>query len=124
MTEDGFRNITHDTFERGPLNLWGKTLTLYTSTVTIDPITGDKTITYAAGADITGIIHRRNSKRNRDKEGFVETGDAYLMTLTSVTVSIDDKIEDPDTGDVFRVDTKINRKGMFYFYELFYWENV
>jgi hypothetical protein len=122
MTEDGFKNITHSVFENGPLNMWGKTLTLYTSTVTIDPITGDKTITYDAGASITGIITRRNSVRNRDKEGFIELGPAYLMVLTSVSVKIEDKIKDPDTGEIFKIMSKINRKNMYYYCELIYWE--
>jgi len=124
MTEDGFKNVTDDTFERGPLATFGKTLTLYTSTIVKDPITGDKTITYDAGAGITGILHKRASTRFRDKEGFIDLAPAYLMVMPTSTVKVDDKVKDPDTGEVWKVHTALNRRSIYIYCDLYYFEDT
>jgi hypothetical protein len=124
MTIDGFKNITHSNFELGPLATWGRTLTRYARTISTDPITGDKTITYDAGSSITGIFHKRVQTRIRSKDGFIDLAPAYVMVLTSVTVNVDDKIKDNDSGEVYKVHTVINRFGLFSFIELYYWEDT
>jgi hypothetical protein len=124
MTLDGFRNITHGNFENGPLSMWGRTLTYYAATVSTDPITGDKTISYGAGTSITGVLHKREQTRIRSKDGFIDLAPAYLMVLTTVTVAVEDKIKDNDTGEIYKVHTVLNRLGMYTFADLMFWEDT
>lgn len=124
MTENGFANVTKAVFENQVLGTFGKTVTRYASTESDDNM-GNKTYSYAAGTSITAILHRYGTAPTirRDMEGYFEGAVGYLMTKVTVTVNINDKIEDPDTNEVFIVKTKKNRRGMYIFYDLFYWED-
>ena len=123
MTENGFANITKNVFENQVLGTFGKTITRYASTETED-FRGNKTYSFASGTSITGILHRYGKQPDisRDKEGYSEMADGYLMVTVATTVNIGDKIKDPDTNEVFIVKTKKNRRGMYYFFDLYYYE--
>jgi hypothetical protein len=82
-TEDFSDNIYTD---------WATSMTLTTTTTAIDNITGDETLTSSTTATISAVFLRKEQRWNFDKEGLLQEGDAYIMTLPSQTLNKDDVI--------------------------------
>jgi hypothetical protein len=122
--ETGFANVTPEMFEKGPLRIFGKTLTRYAATGVEDQ-RGKITYSYGSGASFTGILHERSVTRVRSKEGYIELAPAFVAVLGTVTLNVADKVEDPNTGRVYRVHSKIeSRRGIYNFYDLYFWEET
>lgn len=122
--ETGFHNVTATMFEKGPLTIFGKTLTKYAATGTEDQ-RGKITYSYGEGTNFTGILHERSITRERSKEGYVELAPAFVATLGTVTLNVKDKVMDPNTGRVYVVHSKQeSRRGIFNFYDLYFFEDT
>ena len=79
-----------------------RTVSYLVLTKTIDPVTGDEIMTYAAGADKSVIFFLEENRYVFDKGGLVEVGDAYIMTDTD----FEPKRMDRFTIDGFTYDVK------------------
>jgi len=71
---------------------WKRQVTRTPVTKITDPITGDETLSDGSTEDIYVIFLKRKTKWMFDKEGLIEGGDAYVMTLPNQTINKDDKI--------------------------------
>ena len=94
-------------FVNGPLAQQGQTVTHEVATKTTSNITGDRTLSYAAGVSITAIFLRRKTTHLYDKDGLLETGDSYLMSQIADNVSRNDRIT--VNGVKFRVE-RVDRR--------------
>lgn len=86
----------------------GVSVTRIPVTKETDMLTGDETLEEGTSTTVTAYIVRREQKWLFDKEGRIEGGDAFMMTATTTTVNVDDKIT--YDGDDFRVKNKIMRR--------------
>jgi len=57
-----------------------------------DNITGDETLGYAEGTNITVVFVKRSQRYTQGKEGIVDLGDAYCMSEVSDGFSKNDRI--------------------------------
>jgi len=84
--------ITSTVFTRVK-NLIRTSIAIYVNTETFDPITGQKTDSFAGTATtVSGVFLRRNALKKQFEEGVLEEGDAYCLVETSVTINRNDRV--------------------------------
>lgn len=69
-----------------------RTVSYEVVTKTIDPMSGTETSSYATATNKTMIFFLNDNKWLFDKDGLIETGDAYVMAETSVGIKKFDRI--------------------------------
>lgn len=100
----GIKTEDFTTFVLGDL---GQSVTKETVTKTISNITGDRTLSYAAGSSITVIFLRKETIRDYDSEGVLEKAEAYMMANTTDGVVRNDRIT--HDSNKYRIGTVIRR---------------
>ena len=73
------------------LNNLKRTVSYSVMSKTIDPMTGDELLTYAAGVDRQVVFFIEENRYLFDKEGLLEVGDAYIQTPPSMGIKRYDK---------------------------------
>lgn len=86
---------------------WKVTVSRTPVTKTLDPISGDETLSDGTPANIDVIFLRRSQKWMFDKEGLIEGGDAYILAKSTTSLNKEDKIT--YNGDTYRVQDLIIR---------------
>ena len=102
------------------LNDWGRNVTInrVSNRNETSNISGDLPTSYESDEIVKVIFLKRNQKFIFDKEGIVELGDAYILVKYEgfTPLSIHDKVN--VDGEVFEVDTSINRFDTYHFVTL------
>ena len=70
----------------------GRTVTYYASTVAFSNISGDQTITLAAGVPKTWIFLKSESENILEQVGIFELADAYVIIPTTDVINYRDRI--------------------------------
>jgi len=92
MTGAGDIGITSADFTNAPLVDLGTSVTWEAVTKTTANISGDETLSYAAGAAKTVVFVKRSQRYVQSKEGLVDLGDAYCMSENSDGFKLNDRI--------------------------------
>jgi len=107
-------------FEDNSLADFGTSVVLIKVNETAD-FRGNISETFTGTDTITAVFHTRSKTIQRTPEGVVELAPAFLMSKVSDDVGTGDKII-VGTGTGYRVFNVLNRRGIYKFSDLYFYE--